>query len=550
MIKNTLNNHLNILCDFMGSVTDPGVSSSFDTVMNEFENMTGDIAKKNKLIQELKDEISKLKGEQGKPKVRPQKKDNHSSEEERNSKGKKKARKKKKASKIKIDREVILRVNRENLPPDAKSKGYKNFTSQNIQIVSDNVLFKREVFYSASEKKTYTADLPAGYEGGYGPDVKALVISLYHDANMTEPALERFFKAFGLDISKATISRMLTDKNETFHQEKEDIIDAGLKAPYHQLDDTSGRVNGKNHFVHILCNNFFTAFFTRPKKDRLTIIEILCRGELKFILNIESKQIMQRLGLSKKRIDQLQEFISPEILGRSEIDEIINRILPDPKKHKTIRCRILEATGISYYHSLPHAIKHLMCDDAPQFNLIATHHSLCWVHEGRHYKKLRPIVPLHQDVLKDFRGQYWDLYHEILDYSDNPSDEVKQSLENKFDQLFETKTGYKKLDGRIILTRNKKESMLLPLSFPFLPAHNNESENGAKHQARMRDVHLQTKNKKGTDAKDTFATIVKTARKLGVNVYDYIRDRVSKKFTMQSLAEIILDKCSTTPNTS
>ena len=50
--------------------------------------------------------------------------------------------------------------------------------------------------------------------------------------------------------------------------------------------------------------------------------------------------------------------------------------------------------------------------------------------------------------------------------------------------------------------------------------------------------------------KDTFATIVKTARKLGVNVYDYIRDRVSKKFTMQSLAEIILDKCSTTPNTS
>ena len=39
MIKNTLNNHLNILCDFMGSVTDPGVSSSFDTVLNEFENI-------------------------------------------------------------------------------------------------------------------------------------------------------------------------------------------------------------------------------------------------------------------------------------------------------------------------------------------------------------------------------------------------------------------------------------------------------------------------------------------------------------------------------
>ena len=168
------------------------------------------------------------------------------------------------------------------------------------------------------------------------------------------------------------------------------------------------------------------------------------RAKLRLIMLLENT-IMQRLGLSKKRIDQLQEFISPKVLRRSEIDEIINRILPDPKKHNTIRCRILEATGISYYHSLPHAIKHLMCDDAPQFNLIATHHSLCWVHEGRHYKKLRPIVPLHQDVLKDFRGQYWDLYHEILDYSDNPSDEIKQSLENKFDNYLREKLGIRNL---------------------------------------------------------------------------------------------------------
>jgi len=33
--------------------------------------------------------------------------------------------------------------------------------------------------------KTYLADLPLGYEGEFGPGVKALVISLYYGGNMT-----------------------------------------------------------------------------------------------------------------------------------------------------------------------------------------------------------------------------------------------------------------------------------------------------------------------------------------------------------------------------
>ena len=58
-------------------------------------------------------------------------------------------------------------------------------------------------------------------------------------------------------------------------------------------------------------------------------------------------------------------------------------------------------------------------------------------------------------------------------------------------------------------------------------------------QARMRDINLHTISDNGTKSKDTFATIVQTAKKLGVNIYDYIRDRVSQKNEMQSLADII-----------
>ena len=37
----------------------------------------------------------------------------------------------------------------------------------------------------------------------------------------------------------------------------------------------------------------------------------------------------------------------------------------------------------------------------------------------------------------------------------------------------------------------------------------------------------------GTTAKDAFLTIVQTAKKLGVNAFKYINDRVSKKFKCQ-----------------
>ena len=77
------------------------------------------------------------------------------------------------------------------------------------------------------------------------------------------------------------------------------------------------------------------------------------------------------------------------------------------------------------------------------------------------------------------------------------------------------------------------------LQYPTLPLHNNTSELGARVQARYRDVSFHTVNQKGTEAKDTFMTITQTAKKLAVNTYHYILDRVSKKFEMPPLASLI-----------
>ena len=80
------------------------------------------------------------------------------------------------------------------------------------------------------------------------------------------------------------------------------------------------------------------------------------------------------------------------------------------------------------------------------------------------------------------------------------------------------------------------------LILPELPLHNNAAELAARAKVRKRDVSLQTRTDEGTRANDTFMTIVQTAKKLGVSVYDYIFDRVSNKFKMLSLAKLIREK--------
>jgi hypothetical protein len=120
----------------------------------------------------------------------------------------------------------------------------------------------------------------------------------------------------------------------------------------------------------------------------------------------------------------------------------------------------------------------------------------------------------------------------------------------QFDGLFATKTGYDTLDQRIAMTRNKKNALLLVLDHPFLPLHNNASELGARVQARIRDINFQTVSENGTKSKDTFATIVQTARKMSVNFYQYIYDRVTKKFEMPSLAKLIFLKAQQVTNST
>lgn len=113
------------------------------------------------------------------------------------------------------------------MPEDAEFKGYESVIVQEILIKTDNVEYKKEVYYSPSQNKTYIGKLPVWVKGEFGPGVKSLVCTLKHVANMSEPKILEFFENFGIYISQATISRILTKDQDLFHKEKEDIFRAG-----------------------------------------------------------------------------------------------------------------------------------------------------------------------------------------------------------------------------------------------------------------------------------------------------------------------------------
>lgn len=557
MNRQKIKNILHEVTADIGSIEDKKAVTIIKVLVNLVEILAEEIELLREENQQLRDEINRLKKEQGKPNIRRQSKgdgsntgnSNHSSEKDRHNRVGKNKNKGKAKKDIKIDKRMTISLDKSGLPNDVQFKGYETRIIQDLKIITDNIEFKLEVYYSPTLKKTFIAPMPAEYQGGeFGPGVKSLVIALYRDSGMTELAIERFLKTFGIQISHGKIASLLTEGHDVFHQEKEDIVDAGQRAgQYQQMDDTSCRVNGKNHYTHVLCNDFFTAYFTRPKKDRLTLLDLLCRGQLKFRLDQKALGLMIDFGLATKWQERIGAMLLNNVLTREDMDKWLKTLFPNPKKQGTNRRIILEAAALAYYTQSKHFIRHLITDDAPQFNLLALHHTLCWIHEGRHYKKLNPFIDMNRKILDDFLERFWNYYQALLAYKAAPSQAMAQQLSMQFDDLFATITGYESLDQRIAITRGKKNALLLVLEYPFLPLHNNASELGTRMQARIRDINFQTVSSDGTKCKDTFCTIVQTARKLGVNVYQYLYDRVARKFEMVSLADLILLKAELVP---
>jgi len=548
--KEILHN-LDVRPDFLDK---EALSRTLSILINLVERVSEENEKLKVENQKLRDENNRLKGEQGKPNIRGNAAGggkNLSSEKQRKQrKEKKKKKSKSKKTNIQIDRTEVCKVDHSKLPGDAEFKGYEPVLVQEILITTDNVEYKKEIFYSPSEKRTYVGELPAGIVGEFGPGIRSLICTLKYVANMSQPKIQELLENCCIHISQSTISRILTNDETGFNQEKKDIFRAALEhAPYHQIDDTTVRVNGRNQYSQIFCNPSYTAFFTVPGKDRLTILDLLlCGRERRYRFDVKAFCLMSDFNVPKKVTNQLLDLTEDKEISEAEMQFLLKKVFRNGKGKNT-KTRIMEAAAIAAYHrqtDVP-VVNILLADDAPQFKRITSELALCWIHEGRHYNRLDPIVPCNVEALKDFKKRFWDFYGDLLKYKENPSAKTAAKLFIEFDELFSSKTVYDALGDRIEKTRNKKEELLKVLKYPWLPLHNNDSELGARVEKRRQDVSLHTISDAGTTAKDAFLTITQTAKKLGVNAFQYITDRVSGKFSMPALSELITENAASQP---
>jgi hypothetical protein len=184
----------------------------------------------------------------------------------------------------------------------------------------------------------------------------------------------------------------------------------------------------------------------------------------------------------------------------------------------------------------------LVSYDAGQFHLVTLWLALCWIHEGRGYKKLNPLVAHHQRVLEVFLEQFWVYYRELLAYQQAPSAEEAERLGRRFEEVFGQVTEYAALNKQLERTLSKKESLLVVLQKPHVPLHNNPAELGARQRVRKRDVSYGPRSPDGVKAWDIFQTLVETTKKLGVNFYQYVYDRLTKGGQIEGLADLIISR--------
>jgi hypothetical protein len=155
-----------------------------------------------------------------------------------------------------------------------------------------------------------------------------------------------------------------------------------------------------------------------------------------------------------------------QIFNRTEFNQLLDEHLANLGTQK--RSRLLEAAAITFYRqqtSIP-VIQTLISDDAPQFKAITEDLALCWVHEGRHYKKLDPVVACHRILLDMFLDDFWQYYRQLLAYKDAPSPEFATILIVNFSVLFDTVSGYEQLDEPKRLTAAKSSELLRVLLHP------------------------------------------------------------------------------------
>jgi hypothetical protein len=490
-------------------------------------------------VQQLRDEIATLKGQKPRPKIVPSRLESPPPKPPP-APGDKRPGSAKRSKNASFVTPVEVKIAFPDPPPGSTSKGYEEYFVQELVIHGKVTRYLRERILT-TDGQTLLAPLPDDVVPGghFGPILQGYILYQYHHCNVTQPLLKEQLRELGVDISTGQINRILTEGKDGFHQEKAEVLQAGLQsASYLGVDDTGARHDGKNGYCTAIGNDLFAYFESTDSKSRLNFLTVLRGASTGYAINEVAIAYWQRQELPQKLIELL-------IAGPGQFADLaawqarLGAVGVTAVRHVLVATEGTLLGQIIEQGASPELT--ILSDGAPQFDILG--HASCWVHAERPLARMIPYGDAHRAAIEQVRGQIWELYKDLKAYRDKPEATAKTSLETRFDALVNQKTNYPASIGRVLKEmREHKADLLRVLDRPEVPLHNNGSESIIRGYVKTRKISGGTRGEAGRRCRDTFASLKKTCRKLGLSFWRYLCDRLRDLGQIPRLAEVIRHK--------
>lgn len=491
-------------------------------------------------LQKMRDEIAVLKGEKAKPKFKSSKMDentNHANDDEGD--GEKKIRpgsaKRGKTAELTIHETKIIPPEK-LVPTGSRFKGYRDVIVQGLIIKSHNIRYRLECWQTTGGE-FLTGELPASLQGHhYDPTLRAYILYQYNHCHVTQPLLLEQLTEWRVDISAGQIDALLSADKEAFHEEKNEVLVTGLEVSRSiTVDDSGARHQGKNGFVTQIGNDLFAWFSSTGSKSRINFLELLHAGHITYQVTEEALTYMREQGLAAEVCERLTLRAPTEISTPKDWQDILAALKIEGERKVRIATEGALLGSLLEKGLNPELA--IISDGAGQFAILL--HALCWIHAERLIHKLIPMNDPQRVAIAHVRGQIWDFYADLKAYKVQPDPSKILEFESRFAAIFTQHTGYATLDQTLKRLHKHKDELLLVLRRPDIPLHTNGSETDIRDFVKKRKVSGGTRSDLGRQCRDTFASLKKTCRKLGISFWQYLLDRVSLKNTIAPLPTII-----------
>ncbi len=494
------------------------------------------IAQLEETVQQLRDEIAILKGQQPRPKIAPSRLETPPPKPPAGDADQRPGSQKRSKNALFLT-PIEVTIPFPDPPPGAVSNGYEEYFVQELVLHGKVTRYLRERIRTA-DGQTLLAPLPDDVLPGshFGPDLIAYLLHQHHHNNVTQPLLLEQLRELGIDISAGQISRLLTEGHEGFHEEKAEVLSAGLAvSPYIGVDDTGARHEGHNGVCTALGNDLFAYFESTDSKSRLNFLGVLRGASTGYTINAAALAYWERQELSLAVVEKLcagpRQF-ADEAAWQARLAElgIAAKLHVRLATEGALLGQVIEQ-GVS-----PELV--VLSDGAAQFDILV--HASCWVHAERPLARAVPYNEAHRAALEQVRQQLWELYQHLKAYRAQPDAASKAGLEARFDALVSQPTAYPASIGNVLKEmRDHKADLLRVLEQPAVPLHNNGTESIIRGYVKTRKISGSTRSGAGRRCRDTFASLKKTCRKLGVSFWAYLKDRLRGLGAIARLAEVI-----------